>query len=913
MRSECGAEVQKLITGGGKMLKGMRWLCVLVVLLTVGLTCRGQAVPEEKADEARIDKLLKEMTLEEKMNLIRGGVEDANVYQGQAGYLPGVPRLHVPSLRFADGPPGLLTRVPAQAETATMGVAATFSEKDALANGMVIGREARSLGIDVVLQPFVNLDRDITFSRGYNTFGEDPLLTGWMGASEIRGAQSQGVMAQVKHYVAYDTNSFNVFVDQQTLHEVYVAPFDEAVKAGVSSVMCSYNKVNGPFACGNADTLKTVLKGELGFKGFVTSDWGAVHSVTFINNGLDMEMPGSMPPDSPFAAMMHTFFATGPASSAPPTKLNEAVLAGMLGGVIPEEPQPKQGMMAKFPRDNDNKVMREALQDGTVTEATVNAAARRVLYEIDRFGYLDGKQKHNVTSQDIEQNAEVIRRTAEDAAVLLKNEKALPLNANDLSSLALIGPSAGQVAAIGEFGERSGGVVSRQIGPLEALKKIAPDAHIAFAVDDDMTGTPVEAALLSHDGKPGLLRSDDAGHTSADAQLDFTLSNQKALPANGAYTWKGTLTVPSDGDYWIYLQVLGARGIFAIDGKDIARTGATKGTVHGDIQYATQDNGLPTVDGLDNVRRAVQLRAGPHEITVQLSGDTSNAPEQVRLNWVTPEQRKRNHQAAIDAAKNAHTAVVFLWTRGKPVFGLPGEQDKLVEEIAAVNANTIVVLNVSQPVAMPWLGRVKAVLQMWWPGDEGGWATANVLLGKVNPAGRLPFTWAKRMEDYPATDPAHPERSEDGVDGKTTFSEGVDIGYRWFDKQKIDPLFPFGFGLSYSSFRYSDLKVAPAADKGLDVTVSIANTGKVAGDEVPQVYLDAPEQRPAGVQFAVRTLAAFDRITLQPGETKAVTLHVFPRSLEYWSTTKNRWVRADGRKVSVGGSSRDLQLKSSNP
>ncbi len=780
--------------------------------------------------------------------------------------------------------------------------------KDALANGVVIGREARSLGIDVVLQPFVNIDRDITFSRGYNTFGEDPLLTGWMGAAEIRGAQSQGVMAQVKHYVAYDTNSFNVFVDQQTLHEVYVAPFDEAVKAGVSSVMCSYNHVNGPFACGNADTLKTVLKGELGFKGFVTSDWGAVHSVSFINNGLDMEMPGTISPDSPFAAMMHTFFATGPASSAPPTKLNEAVLAGMLGGVIPEEPKPKEGMLAHFPRDNDNKVMREALQDGTVTEATVTAAARRVLYEIDRFGYLDGKQKHNVTPQDFEQNAEVIRRTAEDAAVLLKNEQALPLKASDLSSLALIGPTAGQVAAIGEFGERSGGVVSRQIGPLEALKKTATDARITFAVDDDMTGTPIDAALLSHDGKPGLLRSDDAGHTSVDAQLDFTLSNQKALAANGVYTWKGTLTVPSDGDYWIYLQVLGARGILAIDGKDVGRTGATKGTVHGDIQYATQDNGLPTVDGLDNVRRAMQLKAGPHQISVEISGDTSSAPEQVRLNWVTPEQRKRNHQAAIDAAKNAHTAVVFLWTRGKPVFGLPGEQDKLVEEIAAVNANTIVVLNVSQPVAMPWLGKVKAVLQMWWPGDEGGWATANVLLGKANPAGRLPFTWAKRLEDYPATDPAHPERSEEGVDGKTTFSEGVDIGYRWFDKQKIDPLFPFGFGLSYSSFRYSDLKVAPAADKGLDVTVSIANAGKVVGDEVPQVYLDAPEQRPAGVQFAVRTLAAFDRITLQPGETKAVTLHIFPRSLEYWSTTENRWVRADGRRVSVGGSSRDLKL-----
>src|SRR5208283_611238 len=159
-----------------------------------------------------------------------------------------------------------------------------------------------------------------------------------------------------------------------------------------------------------------------------------------------------------------------------------------------------------------------------------------------------------------------------------------------------------------------------------------------------------------------------------------------------------------------------------------------------------------------------------------------NNPVQVRLNWVTPQQKKTNYDAALVIAKRAKTAVVFAWSRGRPEFALPGDQDKLIEEIAAVNPNTIVVLNVSQPVAMPWLDNVKAVLQMWWPGDEGGWATANLLLGKSSPAGRLPFTWARRLEDYAATDPRHPERSQKGVDGKTTFSEGVDVGYRWFDR-----------------------------------------------------------------------------------------------------------------------------------
>jgi beta-glucosidase len=888
---------------------------VLDVVFAFGLLApfaRGQALPAEKADESRIDNLLSQLTLEEKMNLIRGGVEDESTYQGQAGYLPGVPRLHIPSLRFADGPPGLLTRVPAQAETATMGVAATFSIKDAEANGVVIGREARSLGIDVVLQPFINIDRDITFSRGYNTFGEDPLLTGAMGAAEIRGAQSQDVMAQAKHYVAYDSNAYNIVVDQQTLHEVYVAPFADAVKAGVSSVMCSYNRVNGPFACDNPETLKTILKGQLGFKGFVTSDWGAVHSALFINQGLDMEMPGTPPPDGPFAALTHTFFQSTPPSNAPLPPLNLGDLLAILGASVPEEPQTGPDL-GGFPRDKDSTSIWSALRDGSVTEATITAAARRVLYEMDRFGYLDGKQKHTVTPQDIKKNAAIIQKTAEDAAVLLKNDQALPLKPDDLNSLALIGPTAGQVAAIGTFAERSGGLTDRQVGPLEALKKLAPSAHISFAVDDDMTGTPIDAALFAHEGKPGLLRTDAAGNTSVDTQIDFTHTNKKSLPANGTFTWKGTLTISNPGDYWIYLQILGARGKLSIDGNQVGRSGASKGAVHGDIQYATQDNGLPTVDGLDNVRRSIHLAAGPHEILLQASGDTSNAPEQIRLNWVTPEQRARNQQAALDAAKKAHTAVVFLWTRGQPVFALPGEQDKLVNEIVAVNPNTIVVLNVSQPVALPWLGKVKAVLQMWWPGDEGGWATANVLLGKANPTGRLPFTWAKRLEDYAANDPNHPERSENGVDGKTTFSEGVDVGYRWFDKQKIEPLFPFGFGLSYTKFSYSDLKVATASDSGVDVSVRVTNTGSVTGDDVPQAYLEAPEQKPAGAQFAVRTLAAFDRITLKPGESKDVTLHIAPRSLEYWSTEENHWVRLTPRMVRVGSSSRNLNLQATTP
>ncbi len=879
------------------------------IFLSAGFVI-AQSVPVVTGD-ARVDKLLSQMTLQEKLTLIHGWHEDPAVYQGQAGYLAGIPRLGIPGLRFADGPPGVLTRHPSQAETATMGVAATFSVEDAEQNGVVIGREARALGIDVALQPFVNIDRDLEFGRGYNTFGEDPFLTGQMGAAEIRGIQSQHVMAQVKHYVGYDSDASNIWIDDQTLHEVYVAPFDAAVKAGVSSIMCSYNRLNGTFACGNEATLTRILRDEIGFKGFVTSDWGATHGVTFINAGLDMEMPG---PPAHGGFPIPSFFDSEPPPGPPPPMGD--FLEGFFGR-LPEEPPPAAFDMGDFGRKVDNKKMPEALKDGTVTEATVTRAAGRVLYEIARFGYLDGMQKHEVTAQSIDANAKIIEKTGEDAAVLLKNEdSALPLKAADLDDVVLIGPGAGQVMAIGTSGERSVGLPERQVGPLAAMRKISGNEKIGFAVNDDMTGSTVPASVLAHEGQPGLQRLDASGvpvqSGQTDSQLNFTTKGGNALPPNSTLSWKGTLTVPQAGSYWIYLQALGTNANISVDGKRLAGTGAFQGGVHGDILQANQDNAVPTTDGLDNVRRAIDLTAGAHAIEVKITPDTSNAPVQLRLNWYTPEQRQADHAAAIAAAKNAKVAVVFLWTRLNPVFGLPGGQNDLVDEVAAVNPNTIVVLNTSQPVALPWLDKAKAVLEMWWPGDEGGWATANLLLGKASPAGRLPVTWGKRLEDYPATDPAHPERSKKGVDHKTTYSEGVNVGYRWFDQQKIEPLFPFGYGLSYTTFAYSDLKVNKSADGGRDVVVTIRNTGGVDGDEVPQVYLGAPGTIPTGVQFPLRALLAFDRVSIPAGESRTVTLHVAPRQLQYWSTAESTWVTPDGpRTLSVGACSRDLKLEAS--
>lgn len=856
------------------------------------------------------DALLARLNLDQRIALLHGTPEPAAANEGEAGFLPGLPEAGIGPLRFADGPPGVLTRYPATALTGTLGLAATFSVEDAREAGRVIARDARAAGIAVTLQPFINLERDPTFFRAYDTFGEDPLLTGAIGAAEIAGIQSLGVMAMAKHYIGYD-GSADVRVDDRTLHEIYLAPFEAAVDAGVASIMCSYSVVNGEYACGNHDTLTRILRQEMGFKGFVCSDWGAMHGTGFINAGLDLEMPGS---GSTIASYL--------AGTPPVIDHADIELAPPVINSTPEETPPAPVLVPTLP-GTPPIGLRAALARGMVSEATINEAARRVLRELVRFGHVGdpGKAPFDAGTEGVEspealaETTRVVHRTALDAAVLLKNEGgALPLDARDLSSLALIGPGALQGIAAGISGEKGLGRVERETGPLAALRSLGgADARITPVPADDMNGETIPGSQLRHEGLPGLLRRDAGGRIlGIDDRLDFTLARGTALPAGSNLEWQGVLQVPASGHYRLYLQMLGAQGSLAIDGRTIARTGYL--SLHGDVLQPGQDNVLPSLDGLDNVRREIDLPAGPHALLLQSRGEPRGAPVQVRLAWVTPAQRAIDYAAAVQAARSARKAIVFAWSRGQPAMRLPGDQDRLIEDVAAANPQTVVVLNVAEPVAMPWLDRVRAVLLMWYPGDEGGPATAELLAGRASPGGRLPFTWPRRIEDGVASDPAHPERSSAGIEGVTTYSEGIFMGYRWYDRRQIEPLFPFGFGGTYARFEYGPVTVGATSEGGLDAAFDLANAGTLDADEVPQLYLGPPQRPPAGVEFASRALAAFDRVHLGAGETRRVHLHVPPRALEYWSSSGRRWVRAaQGRTVWIGASSRDLRREAPVP
>jgi beta-glucosidase len=858
--------------------------------------------------DARVDKLLSRMTLTEKIAVIHGDKDPPEESQSQAGYMAGEAKLGIPWLRLADGPPGVLTRQPSTAPTGTMGLGATFSREDARLNGVVIGRDALADGINITLQPFINIMRDPVWSRAYDLFGEDPLLVGAIGAAQIEGIQSQGVMAEAKHYVAYDGGD-DVVVSEQALHEIYAAPFADAAKAGVASIMCSYNKVNGAFACDNPDTLNKLLKQEIGFEGFIVSDWGANHAPTFVNHGLDLEMAGYSSDNKP------CFFCPAPEPLPPPPpdddEKSKSYEPYAWPARTPEEP-PR--LYIGHRQYEEPHGMLAAIESGVVDPATITEAARRILLEEDRYGWLSKEPKHTITPVPFDEDVKIIEKTAEDAAVLLKNEDhALPIARRDLKSLAIIGPGAGQTITIGLSMEKAVGIPGREPSPLAALQQatqMVPDRHIVYAVADDMTGTPIPASLFFHSGQPGIAREGDNGRIlSVDPSVDFTIKSGRAFPTGSSFIWRGTLDIPETATYWIYLQLRGCSAQLEIDGMPAGHSAGL--FQHGDFVQPAEDNVLPTTDTLDDVRRAVHLTKGSHSIVLAEQGDGSGRPVQIRLNWMPPAAREHDYQAALDAAQRAKKVVVFAWARGRPDYDLPGDQNQLIEAIAKINPNTIVVLNNAQPVALPWLNQVKAVLEMWYPGDAGGVATANTLLGRDSPAGRLPFTWAERLDQYVSHDRAHPERSSEGVDGKTTFSEGIFVGYRWFDAQKIEPLFPFGFGLSYTTFEYSDMNVEKAIDGGLDVSFRLHNSGAVASDEVPQVYLDAPDKpQEQSAQFAVRALVAFDRVHLNAGEAKALTLHVPHRSLEYWSKESDRWVRTVGpRKLHVGASSRDLRLE----
>lgn len=765
---------------------------------------------------AQVAALIAQLTLTEKLSFVSGGADPNSL--GQAGYVPGVPRLGIPELRLTDGPNGIRLNQPATAMPAPVALASTFDDALAHAYGAVLGREGRALRQDVLLSPMTNIIRVPQAGRNFETFSEDPLLSSRMVAAEVRGVQSEGLIATVKHYALNnqetDRTTVDVRVDEQTMREIELPAYQAAVNAGVGAVMCAHNKVAGAHACGNDPLLNRILKEQWGFRGWVMSDWGATHAATDLLAGLDQSMFAVGLQDNPY-------FSTH---------------------------------------------LRAAIESGDLPVAALDDAVARILGQMERFGLLDGAATDRPT-RDQKGAARVAQRVAETGAVLLKNDGALPLGPKD-TTIGVIGTSAKTPKVTG--GGSASVVPESAAAPLDTITARARSqadgrARVRYAAGTDATGEAIPASALT---PAGPFDADGTAFARPEAPLRYA----------------GTLTVPADGDYTFVLTAETGYSSLTLDGVNAA------------------------VSVLGTNRATIRLTAGTHALSLfGLAVQGADTP--IGLRWVTPPMQARARAEAVALARTVRTAVVFVADEGtedkdRATLALPGGQDELVAAVAQANPNTVVVLNTGSSVTMPWLRQVQAVLDMYYPGQNGAQATARLLFGDVNPSGKLTQTFpADESQTTVAGNPA----AFPGVDGTETYAEGIHVGYRWYDKEHLTPLFPFGHGLSYTSFAYRDLSMRERRGT-VEVTFTVTNTGRRPGSEVSQVYVGASPH--ATAPQAARKLGGYHKIRLAPGQSQRITIPVDSRQLSYWNAATDRWQLGTGtRRIWVGGSSAVLPLQ----
>ena len=833
---------------------------------------------ESGPDTRRARALLRQMTLDEKVDMLHGELN--NFY----GFYNGpIARLGIPALTMADGPAGVRIANPdvndqeATQLPAPLALAATWDTALAEQYGQVAGDEAFRTGHNVLLSPAVDIARVAQAGRAFEALGEDPLLSGTIGAAEIRGIQSHPVVADIKHYNVYtqETNRLsggNAVVDERALQEIYTRPFAIGVEQGrPGSAMCAFNKVNGVYACESDELLNRILKAQLDFEGWVMSDYGATHSTTqAILGGLDQEMPGNTTPQ------------TGPGTCYFCGPLLDAVRAGQ------------------------------------VPVSRIDDAVLRILRPMFALGLFDNPPV--VSALPEAEHGAFARQVAERSAVLLKNDSAaLPLQPS-VGSIAVIGADADTVVA---GGGSSLVKPTYTVSPLEGIQARAGAGvlvrHVAGA--DPVTSAslipgpdPIPSDFLSTGSENGLRaeyftepdftgpiadRTDPYAAINAGFFLFQGFNAQsphfplQTRDMAGSIRWTGTLTAPVDGTYGLAVTTTGSATV-TLDGVAVLFAEPS-----GDVSTTTVD---------------VDLAAGvEHELLVEYVNDGpggTDAGAVFQLGWTTPDGVVAPQAlAAADLARSSQAAVVLVRDYSseggdKPDLDLPNGQAELIRQVAAANPRTVVVLVAGGAVqTSDWEAGVPAILHSWFGGQEQGNALAGILFGDVNPSGRLPITLPVDEDSTPVSTP----EQYPGVGLDQQFSEGIYVGYRGYEEFGIAPQYPFGHGLSYTTYDYRNLRTAPAANGGLQVKVAVGNTGAVAGTETVQVYVGnlPTRQEPS----APKVLAGWATVTLQPGERRQVTIALSPESVSYWDVDRDRWRTPRGDiPVFVGSSSADIRL-----
>lgn len=806
-------------------------------------------VADSPAVEQRVNAMLGKLTLEQKVDLI-GGVDNM--------FIRAEPAAGLPRMQMSDGPFGVRSVGPSAAYMAGVGLAASWDPQLAQRVGEAMGRDARARGVHFFLGPGANIHRAPQNGRNMEYYSEDPFLAGSMGVGFIDGIQSQGVVATIKHFVAnnseYDRRHLDTIIDERTLREIYLPAFEMAVKdAHVGAVMSSYNLVNGDYLSENRTISHDILKREWGFDGIFMSDWGAAHDgIKAFNAGLDLEMPA--------------------AEAMTPQRL------------LPQ------------------------LKDGKLSQDVLNDKVRRILRTAVRFGFLDRPQKDLSLPLFSLDNDAVALQSAREGLVLLKNEHGvLPLDAGKLKTIAVIGPnafpaisSAGGSSHVDTFEAQSvlGGITHQLGDKVRVLySRGLPSADEVFK----------QSVFVGPDGGQGLQRqtfaNGDFQGKPAESGVDAHVDQWKpelwttSATERKSIRWSGRF-VPAHGGKYLFLTAAASLDTYRlfVDGRNVIEQPQREGQAP---LYVTLDlvAGKPVTIRLDYKPDVSYSRMGLGVIALD--------------DLISPDARKM--AAMADAAV---VAVGFDPTSESEAFDrtfqLPWGQEALIEAVAAANRKTVVTVNSGDAYATDgWLAKVPALLQSWYPGQEGGRAIAEVLFGEHTPEGKLPISFGREWQDNPTHDfydaPPHPPGSNPTV----KYGEGVFLGYRWYTSypKKAQPLFAFGYGLSYTTFAFANLQLSPAAAKAGDtvsVSFEVTNTGRRAGAEVAQVYVGDPS---AKVARPARELKAFRKVRLQPGQTGHVTLTLDRRSFAYYDVKQHAWQVDPGRfKVYVGDASNHTPL-----
>ncbi len=831
------------------------------------------AAPEElpspslPADE-RAKALLARMTLEEKIDYLGG---DRNFF------IRGIARLGIPEIKMSDGPAGCRNWGPSTAYPAPLATAATFDPAMAERVGKSIGRDCRARGVHILLGPGVNIHRSPLGGRNFEYLGEDPLLAGKTAAAFIRGVQSEGVLATVKHFAGnnqeWDRNHVSSEIDERTLREIYFPAFERAVReGGVSSVMTAYNLLNGTFCSHDSWLIRDVLKKEWGFSGIVMSDWGAVHdTLGAVAGGCDLEMPSGK-------------------------YMNRALMLPLLS-------------------------------EHKIDLASIDEKVLRILRTIAAAGFLDRLQKRDDIPLDDPQSSAAALESARRSVVLLKNANALlPLDRAKIKRIAVIGPNADPAV--------SGGYGSAFVTPMHAIslldgvKQSAPSVRVDYhpgvrqlaeyaLMGQACFAGPVDQAVF--------VGTELAGNPIATSKVDrINYRTEGGLPQppgpglpaeNFSIRWTGEVAVTKAGRYELMTNTDDGVRVFVDQRRvidDWSQHPAKTNTVTLDlnpgrhavvVEYYQGGGGAiaqfgfgPELDakapsfegGADVSALARQADVVIVSVGFGQAAETNSLRAPFDGRWPPSWARQRGLVEAEDSDRP---------------FTLPPAQIETIRLAAAANHRTIVVADAGGAVDLQsFLDRVSALVWAWYPGQEGGRALADVLFGDVNPSGKLPVTFARRYEDYPSAPYYNLNQN-----GKTPYTEGVFVGYRGFEAKKVAPQFPFGFGLGYTTFEYSDLDVSPSSDGSMTVTLHVRNTGKRDGSEIVEVYVAPPK---SSVPRPPKELKGFARVELAPGETKPVSVTLEPRAFAYWDDGKKEWsVEAGSYEILAAASSADVRLR----